>query len=195
MNSASLLSSHIDEFSEYMNRAGSTKSYNTLLGMRSKLKKHLKSEENENRVVSFDKIKIIEARMTELLSNGVTNKRRKEGTGTKRVLESEYKDNATNRKLERVGKKYQTVIYEEAEYEEIPVKPFRPTKSTKKRKRGTSITSPWILAMKQAKEELKAPAFVLARKEVSNPEDPKQVLGNKVYLRAKEILIQLKNPQ
>lgn len=108
----------------------------------------------------------------------LTLKRRKPDTGVRKEVEEVYKDTLENRKQGRVGQTYKRVIWENAEYEEVPRKIRR-----QKREKGEKRHNPWTDALAKAKEELDAPRYVTIRKE--GDEDD---IGHKVYKRAIEIL-------
>jgi len=136
------------------------------------------------------KLRYVEERMKAILDSGLQTKRRKAGTGDRVTVQMVYKDTPTNRRAGRVGQSYDKVTYENAEVATC----LRTRMRRRKRKsRASADGAPgprnaWITAVEQAKAELETPKFVIVRKEVRDPADAQQVLGNKVYLRAKELM-------
>ncbi len=136
------------------------------------------------------KLKLVEAAMQVILDEGASIKRRVPNTGTREEIEAVYKDTASNQKLNRVGQTYKKVIYTNSEFEE--------TKRFKMRRRRRNLNADpnkpvhknlWIDSIGLAKAELNTPKLVIVRKAITDPADESQVLGNKVYLRAKEIMV------
>lgn len=150
-------------------------------------KDRIKLEENYNTLNRYrkvhaedvDKCRIIYNHLKSLAKDGgLTVKRRKPDTGVRKEVEEVYKDTLENRNRGRVGQTYKRVVWEDAEYEEVPRK-------IRKRKRttGEKKHNPWTDSLAKAKEELGAPKYVTIRKE-GDPDD----IGVKVYKRAIEIL-------
>ena len=136
------------------------------------------------------KLKLVEAAMQVILDEGAIIKRRVPNTGTREEIEAVYKDTASNQKLNRVGQTYKKVVYTNSEFEE--------TKRFKMRRRRRNLNADpdkpvhknlWIDSIGLAKAELNTPKLVIVRKAITDPADESQVLGNKVYLRAKEIMV------
>ena len=136
------------------------------------------------------KLKLVEAAMQVILDEGASIKRRVPNTGTREEIDAVYKDTASNQKLNRVGQTYKKVIYMNSEFEE--------TKRFKMRRRRRNINADpnkpvhknlWIDSIGLAKAEFNTPKLVIVRKVITDPADESQVLGNKVYLRAKEIMV------
>lgn len=136
------------------------------------------------------KLKLVEAAMQVILDEGASIKRRVPNTGTREEIEAVYKDTASNQKLNRVGQTYKKVVYTNSEFEE--------TKRFKMRRRRRNLNADpnkpvhknlWIDSIGIAKAELNTPKLVIVRKAITDPTDESQVLGNKVYLRAKEIMV------
>lgn len=132
------------------------------------------------------KLKLVEKLMRAMIKSGdATLRRRVPGSGTRKEVERQYNDSARNRALDRVGKKYTTIVYEDPEYVEVQAKMRR-----RKRKREEGEERPrniWIEAVTQARKQLKVEGFVCVRKEPKDPDSKADVLGAKVYARACEI--------
>ena len=148
------------------------------------------------------RLRVVNRRLQQLAKNGdLKTRRRKEGTGKRVEKTFVYNDTPSNRKLERVGKEYKKWVWEDAEYEEIERKIRR--RRAKKRTAEEGLDEPekkkrrnlWIEAITQAKTELKAPAFLIVRREVKDPNDKTQKMGVKVYERAVQIMAKLKEEQ
>jgi hypothetical protein len=151
------------------------------------------------------RLRVVSRRLQELVKGGgLKARRRKEGTGTRVEKTFVYNDTLSNRKLERVGKEYKKWVWEDAEYEEVDRKIRR--RKIKKRPAGTESSEGeeppkkkrrnfWIEAIALAKTELKAPAFLIVRREAKDPKDPTQKLGVKVYERAVKIMAELKEKE
>ena len=157
----------------------------------------IKEYENEPRNRLKSKIRFVEKIMKAKIDNGLSRKRRKSGSGKKIVTEHVYKDNAVNRQHNRVGQTYHKVHYEDAEYEEVPYKRFKKYRPSSDK---ASVDKPkrksiWTEAVKLAKEKINAPKMTLVRKEVKDPNDPRQVEGHKLYLEALEQMKILKQQQ
>lgn len=159
-------------------------SYNALSSLRTYLNKQETSDLNNK------KIRNIQNRMKEMISEGVTGGRKRvPGTGKKVVTKVTYKDTPENRKAGRVGQTYDKVTYEGAEYTDHVQKKMRKLKLKRKRvdQDGNPIEPApkrrnfWIEAMAEAKKELQAPPMVIPRKTVEDESDPAQVMGFKVY--------------
>ncbi len=151
------------------------------------------------------RLRVVNRRLQELVKGGgLKARRRKEGTGTRVEKTFVYNDTLSNRKLERVGKEYKKWVWEGAEYEEVDRKIRR--RKIKKRPAGSESSEGdeppkkkrrnfWIEAIALAKTELKAPAFLIVRREAKDPEDPTQKLGVKVYEHAVKIMAELKEKE
>ena len=136
------------------------------------------------------KLKLVEAAMQVILDEGASISRRVPNTGVREEIEAVYKDTVSNKKLNRVGQTYKKVVYTNSEYEE--------TKRFKMRRRRRNVNANpdkpvhknlWIDSIGLAKAELNTPKLVIVRKVVNDPTSESQVLGNKVYTRAKEIMV------
>ncbi len=153
----------------------------------------------EDSKLNRQKISWIQEKRQQLLDAGkVKTKRRIPGTGTKVITKKPYKDTVDNRKAGRVGKFYDVVTYENAEYDERVQTNMRRVK--KKRRKHDEDGEPvkkkqpglWIMAMDQAKRDMNITGFVKVRKTVTNESSDEQVFEHKVYLRAKHIHEKLK---
>jgi hypothetical protein len=136
------------------------------------------------------KLRHVEDQMKAILDKGLETKRRKAGTGERVMVKMVYKDTPGNRRADRVGKEYEKVTYENAEVATcVRTRMRRRKRQSRANPDGTpGPRNAWIVAVEQAKAELDTPKFVIVRKEVRDPADETQVVGNKVYLRAVEIM-------
>jgi hypothetical protein len=140
------------------------------------------------------KLQTVEKLMRLRVKDGVLVRRRKPGTGSKAEVEVEYKDTQTNRKAGRVGLKYTKIVYQDGEVEESARK-MRKRKRSTKDEDGTPVpkrSNLWIQAVQQAKAELGAPAFLIIRREAKDPANELDVIGVKVYEKARENMALLK---
>ena len=130
------------------------------------------------------KLKLVEKAMRTHIENGVTRKRKKANTGTRKEVTMVYADTKGNRELGRVGKEYTKVVWEDCEYEELPVK-FRRRKRAKKdpSETGEKRVNLWIECVQKAKEDLEAPRWCVIRKTGEEGD-----VGVKVYNRAMELM-------
>lgn len=181
MNAAKLESMKFGEFTAYI--TANPKRYGTL----SRYRKILASSalgRNERKKLSF-----IEKEMEVILAKGLETKRRKPGTGTRVVVKKVYGNTPANIRKGLVGKEYEKVEYHDAEVEtRVRTRMRRRKRQMRANSDGTGHRNAWITAVAEAKKELGTKNFVIVRKEVLDPEDEDQVLGHKVYLRAKEIM-------
>ena len=178
------------DFVEYL--SNHPKKYTTLCRYRNLLMRANVEDKKQARYAR-EKLKHVEDVMDTILSSGLVTKRRKPGTGTLVFEEIPYKDTPTNRKLGRVGKTFQVKKYVDAEFEEHTHTRKRRRKRTVKPKtdeNGEPIKrkNPWIECVTEAKKVLNAPRFVIHRKEITDPNDPKQVMGHEVYMLAKKMM-------
>ena len=135
------------------------------------------------------KLKTIEEMMQVIIDVGHTTQRRVANTGTRETIELVYKDTVSNQKLNRVGQKYTKVVYTGATFEDSKrLKMRRRRRNTNANPDVPHRTNLWIEAIGKAKVELETPKLVIVRKVVSDPTNEKQIIGHKVYLRAKEII-------
>jgi hypothetical protein len=141
------------------------------------------------------KLRFIETHMRNMINegDGIVTKRRKPGTGERVIEKIPYNDTATNRRKGLVGKTYDRVTYKNPEIIETKKKGYRKRKRVMKPRDGAPRVNTWISCVQQAKKELGASGLVIFRKTVTDPEDPKQIEGNKVYIRAKEIMEEKKS--
>ena len=173
MKSAQVLSSEISDFK----KAVKASDYNAL----NRYRKLLAKSECEER---DRKLSLVEKNMRVLIRAGEAKRKIRKG-GERVEVEREYGDTPANRRLDRVGKKYTVVRYENCEYEERD-----PVMRRRKRVRDENApkkTNAWILAVTQARQELGVTGFVCVRKEPSDPENEADQLGAKVYARAREL--------
>lgn len=144
------------------------------------------AEKQPEKIEALDeKLRLVEKAMRKKLKNGETVKKRRPGTGEKRVTQHVYQDTPSNRRLERVGKTYEKVTYVNGEITDSAIKLRRRRRAQSK---GGSDAAPranaWIKAVQFAKEELGAPKFVIIRRESSVEND----IGVRVYNRARELM-------
>lgn len=168
--------------------------YNTLALLRGRLAKLDTDEQNTK------KIRFIQHKMKKLIKAGVPMKKRIPGTGERAIVKVPYKDTPENKKAGRVGQTYDKVVWQNAEYDEgaqRKMRKFKLKRPVTYDADGNPIKKQnvWITAMQQAKQNLGAPSFVTPKKEVTDPNDEKQVIGHKVYIEAKRILAELKAEQ
>lgn len=143
------------------------------------------SEDQKEKIEDLDeKLRLIESLMRKKIKNGETVKKRRPGTGEKRVTQHVYQDTPGNRRLDRVGKTYEKVMYVNGEITEASIKLRRRRRVVKKADDATPRANAWIKAVQFAKEELGAPKFVIIRRESSVEND----IGVKVYNRARELM-------
>lgn len=143
--------------------------------------------------VDHKKYKLLAAKMKKEVQGGYMSKRRVPGTGKRVEQEREYKDTPTNRKLGRVGTKYNYVFYEDAETKEITPKVKRAKR--KKTEKDEKRVHVWINSVKQAKAEMREegqdiPGWVVIRKEPKIKDSPTDAekLGIAIYQRALKIM-------
>lgn len=167
-------------------------SYTAIASLRGYLAKKERTE------LTTRKIRYLQNIMrSELKEGGITTKRRVPGTGEKVIVKVEYRDTPENRKMNRVGQTYDKVTYKNAEYTDYVQKKMRRYK-TKRPTRVDDDGNPikrrnvWIEAVTQAKANYGVPNLVVVRKEVTDKNDPDQVMGKKVYIEAKKILARIK---
>lgn len=161
----------------------SPKKYNTLNRYRKILSSDLSTR---NRT----KLRHVEKQMQGMLEEGVKTRRRVSGTGKRVEVAMTYLDTASNRKLERVGQAYTKVIYEDAEFEDNHRAKMR---RRRRQPRVVDESAPkrknlWIDSIAEAKIQLNTAAFVIVRSTITNPEDPEQIVGNQLYILAKQIM-------
>lgn len=168
----------------------SNASYNALSKLRTKMMTNAAGKEEGENADAVALVRVVERLMKDRLKEQApTVRRRVAGTGTAVTEELTYGDTETNRKAERVGKTYTRVRYEGAEYVEEQQKLMR--NCAKRLKPATKrAENAWMQAVKKARTELSAEGLVIIRSDakMTDPTDPGQVLGNKVYHLAKEHL-------
>lgn len=167
--------------------------FSSLKRYRRELEKRLLAD--EDREVDSKKIKAVEKAMRVAIDNGQTVKRRKVGSGVRKVVKRTYCDNKNNRLKKRVGQEFEQVVWEDCEFEEVPVKLRRRKRIRKPSEAGEKRTNLWIDSVKQAKAELDAPAWCVIRRQVNDPGDAAQLKGVEVYNRAMEIMKAKKEAQ
>lgn len=135
------------------------------------------------------RVAVVEKRMRALIkSGGAKVRRRKPGTGERVEEQRVYGDTAANRRLGRVGQAYTVVRHRGAEYEERDAVLRR----RKRARPGAAVVNSWLDAVARAKAELGAQGFVKIRREPLDPGDERDVLGARVYARAKELHAEIK---
>lgn len=182
MNSDKLEAMKFTAFTVYLDE--NPKRYATLSRYR-KILTGAKTKNNRN------KLRHVEDEMKAILDKGLETKRRKAGTGNRVMVKMVYKDTPGNRRADRVGQEYEKVVYENSEVEtRVRTRMRRRKRQSRTNSDGTpGPRNAWIVAVEQAKAELETPKFVIVRKEVRDPTDEGQVIGNKVYVRAMEIMV------
>lgn len=134
--------------------------------------------------------RLVSKKMKLLLEQGYVSKKRIPNTGIKVEERRFYEDNAKNRKLGRVGQPYIYSYWKNAEMRDIKHRIKRPKKATREESEPKKPNM-WIESVKAARKELVDEGedlkFVTIRKEISDPDDPKQALGLKLYQRAMTI--------
>lgn len=147
------------------------------------------------------RLRIVTKRIEELQKSGELKKKvRVEGTGTRVEKTFVYAKTKTNDELGRSGKEYTKLVWEGAEYEEQDRR-IRKRRIRDEAAEGEDTTNNkrpknrWILALEQAKKELNVNGLVIVRREALDRDDEKQVLGERVYKRAREIMEESKNEE
>ena len=191
-----LVEADLSDFKRCVKKADA--SYGSLSSLRSSLRK-----QDEMTADVAAKIRYVEVRMRKLNKGKdgeqATRKRRVPGTGTLVEREVEYKDTAANRRANLVGQKYTVREYDNAEYVRVPRK-MRKISAARASNLGGEDKAPrkkslWIEAMQIAKKELGLPAFTIVRKQVTDENDEDQKNGHLLYVKAKEIMAELKEQQ
>lgn len=132
--------------------------------------------------------------------------KRKEGTGTRKEIDVEYKDTPANRKKGLVGQTYKKISWENAEYVEIQRKKIKrkAIKVADGEPKPKRQPNKWNQAVVQARTEMKekvAGKFIAIRGSLDNLKDKEgnprdtteqDILGNEIYLRATELHLQMK---
>jgi len=188
MKFAQIKNSSFSDFKKKMDLR--KRKYSTLCKYRKNLNQIINEyPEQQDNVVSNHsnkkKLRLVETEMKEIINEGMVNTRRKRGTGEREVVECEYLDTIQNRKKERVGKKYTKTRFKNAEFVDVKRQKMRKRKRKNKVTRGKNR---WIVAVTEAKKQLKSPNFVIVRKEVTDKNDKSQKMGVAVYNLAKKIM-------
>lgn len=185
MNAQKLETMKFGEFTEYLTK--NPKRYGTLSRYR-KILAALEPTRNGRKKLSF-----VEKEMKTILGQGLETKRRKPGTGTRVVIKKIYSNTPANVRKGLAGKEYEKVVYENAEMEtRVRTRMRRRKREPRAGSDKPARRNAWIMAVEAAKKELDTKNFIIVRKEVRDPEDEDQVLGNKVYMRAKELMVGIK---
>ena len=191
LNVSKVLSMDIKTFRAYIR---TNPPFSSLKRYRRELEKRLQGDDADTEI-DTKKIKTVEKAMKVAIENGQTVKRRKAGTGTRKVIKRTYCDNKNNRLKKRVGEEFEQVVWEDCDIEEVPVKLRRRKRRRKSLPEGEVRTNLWIDSVKQAKSELDAPKWCVIRREVNDPGDDAQLKGVEVYKRAMEIMKEKKEAQ
>ena len=193
LNRSNLVEMDLNAFKRVLKDAKTT--FTSLGSLRGYLTKQEPSD------VNAKKIRFVQNLMKEYLGDtGRCTRRRVPGTGDKVIVKIPYKDTPDNRKAGRVGQTWDKVVYENAEYSDYTQKKMRRYRIRQPEEVGADgkpvvkkrSRTLWIEALEQAKHKLNAPNFVVYRKDVKDPNDPEQVLGQQVYNEAMQILAVLK---
>lgn len=137
------------------------------------------------------RLKIITKRIKEVTDEGKSKRRvRVSGTGTRVEKEFTYTDNRINREKGVAGKTYTRYVWEDAEYEWIDRTPRR--RRIHDENNETKNDNIWIKAVREARKEMNIQGLVPIRREAKDPDDEQQILGERLYLRAREIMTELK---
>lgn len=187
LNVKKVLSMDIKTFRSYIR---TNPPYSSLKRYRRELEKRIQKEEDTT--IDLKKIKAVEKSMRSAIDGGQTVKRRKAGTGNRVVTKSTYCDNKNNRMLKRVGQEFETVRYEDCEFEEVPLKLRRRKRRRKAPENGEKRVNLWIDCVARAKEEVDAPRWCVIRQKVNDPGDASQLKGVEVYNRAMELMQEAK---
>lgn len=178
-----------EDTEEFKARIAAETRYSTLAS----LAKKMQSDKDKKR------LRIVSRRIEELQKSGELKKKvRVEGTGTRVEKTFVYAKTKANDELGRSGKEYKKWVWEGAEYE---VQDRRIRKRRIREELEGADEKPkrpknrWILALEQAKQELKVTGLVIVRREALDRTDEKQVLGERVYKRAREIMDKSKNEE
>ena len=174
--------------------------FTTLEKYRKVLKRYInKYAESDTHKSGVNQIKkkfaALEHVMKKRTKAGVMGRRRVAGTGERKEVTLKYKDTASNRAQRRVGEEYTRVTWEGSEFEE-----YKRNIRTKKRKKvgprdPNKPANTWIKAFTKAKSEFPEIApntWVAPKKVVTDPSNAQEVLQNRVYLRAMEIMAEEK---
>jgi len=139
------------------------------------------------------RLAIVTKRIDEMQKSGELKKKvRVPGTGERVEKTFVYNDSVQNKKLGRVGKEYKKWVWEGAEYAEevrkVNKRRIRPVD-----REGNNVVTKrpknrWILAIEQAKKEMDLTGLVIVRREALDRQDENQLIGEKVYKRARQIM-------
>lgn len=168
---------------EFKNRINYETNYATLSKIASKVAK----DQDKKR------LRIVNKRITDLHKDGQVTKRvRVEGTGTRVEKEFTYANSRVNQMNGLAGKTYTRAIWEGAEYEYVPrnirKRHVRTTEDASKKP-----PNKWILALQKARAEMGITGLVAVRREAKDRNDEQQILGERLYLRAREIMTEQKD--
>lgn len=146
-----------------------------------------------NAVKKKDKgrLRIVTKRINKVTEEGRAKRRvRVSGTGTRVKKEFTYIDNRINREKGIVGKTYTRDVWEDAEYEMVDRVPRR--RRIRDEGDETKNDNVWVKAIREARREMNVHGLVPLRREAKDPNDEQQILGERLYLRAREIMNELK---
>lgn len=139
------------------------------------------------------RLRIVNKRITDLHRDGQVTKRvRVEGTGTRVEKEFTYANSRVNQMNGLAGKTYTRTVWEGAEYEYVP----RNIRKRHVRTTDEASKKPpnkWILALQKARAEMGITGLVPVRREAKDRNDEQQILGERLYLRAREIMAEQKD--
>lgn len=139
------------------------------------------------------RLSVVTKRIDEMQKSGQLKKKvRVPGTGERVEKTFVYNDSVQNKKLGRVGKEYKKWVWEGAEYVEevrkVNKRRIHPIDEDGNKVATKRPKNRWILAIEQAKNEMGLTGLVIVRREAADREDEKQLIGEKVYKRAREIM-------
>lgn len=220
--SAALFESGPSLFKAWIELKKSSVAYPTLRGYITTLENSFNAEpdNSETKVKEGEEAKIVkvqDAKRTKqkigILRNAINSiiddkpiLKRKEGTGTRKEIDVEYKDTPANRKKGLVGQTYKKISWENAEYVEVQRKKIKrkAIKSANGEPKPKRQPNKWNQAVVQARNEMKDKVegkFIAIRGSLDNLKDkegnPREtteedILGNEIYLRATELHLQMK---
>lgn len=140
--------------------------------------------------------------LNERVGEGESVRRRVPGTGTKEVKTFVYADTPANQRKGCVGKSYEKVVYVGGEFVEVKRKRIKNSrllspeeKKIRAEKRAGREPSLWMKATELARAEFPdaAKKCVLFKKTLGENPTEAQIFANKVYLRAKQIHVDLQS--
>lgn len=172
----------VEDLEEFKARVADEKRYSALTS----LGKIMQTAKDKKR------LRIVSRRIEELQKSGELKKKvRVEGTGTRVEKTFVYARTKANDDLGRSGKEYKKWVWEGAEYEyqDRRIRKRRiQDENTQDENKPKRPKNKWLQALDQAKQELGVSGLVIVRREALDREDEKQILGERVYKRARAIL-------